>query len=65
MAVQTEWRGTMDRVGLDKAGVKIIIDQRRDWRKRAARCSQASSSWSARRSMRGHHSLKCRKGSAR
>jgi hypothetical protein len=34
LAVQTEWRGTMDRVGLDKPGVLSIIDQRRKWRNR-------------------------------
>jgi hypothetical protein len=34
LAVQTEWRGTMDRIGLDKPGVLCIIDGRRVWRKR-------------------------------
>jgi hypothetical protein len=32
--VQTEWRGGMQREGLDKSGVRAVIDQRRAWRTR-------------------------------
>jgi hypothetical protein len=33
MAVQTQWRGGMQRDGLDYAGVQLVIGQARAWRK--------------------------------
>jgi hypothetical protein len=33
MCVQTQWRGGMQREGLDYPGVQAVIDSRREWRK--------------------------------
>lgn len=34
MSVQSQWRGAMQREGLDLPGVQIVISQRREWRLR-------------------------------